>query len=290
MNSDKLRKGTRKDYKRMQEGPAEDELSSSSMQMATGENEGRALPAFTSPGKIGLIEEIPEGPEIASGYESDDAETMKKELALLEQEESRLRKLNEKAVLRQKLEEKRAEVKKLQDVVRRVVILGDSIVKFLPPIEGVTVQSFPGATVGKLSFLVSKKRVNLYDKHFIILHVGTNNISNQDSLASMSSDFSNLIAAIRTENPSIRIIVSSVLPRPVDHEITESCIKEYNRFLEDILAADLDFKFIRSYRPFCFKGSVKRYLFAKLDGGLHLNSEGANRLRHFFLRVISTLS
>ncbi|XP_053399186.1 uncharacterized protein LOC123564564 [Mercenaria mercenaria] len=131
----------------MQEGTAEDELSSSSMQMATGENEGRALPAFTSPGKIGLIEEIPEGPEIASGYESDDAETMKKELALLEQEESRLRKLNEKAVLRQKLEEKRAEVKKLQDVVRRVVILGDSIVKFLPPIEGVTVQSFPGATV-----------------------------------------------------------------------------------------------------------------------------------------------
>ncbi|XP_053381686.1 protein FAM133-like [Mercenaria mercenaria] len=41
---------------------------------------------------------------------------MKKELAQLEQEESRLRKLNEKALLRQKLEEKRAKVKKLQSL------------------------------------------------------------------------------------------------------------------------------------------------------------------------------
>ena len=36
-------------------------------------------------------------------------------------------------------------------------------------------------------------------------------------------------------------------------------------------------------------GTFKRYLYAKNDKGLHLNTEGSRRLRHFFLRVISTI-
>jgi hypothetical protein len=109
--------------------------------------------------------------------------------------------------------------------------------------------------------------------------MGKNNICNVHYLNSMSSDFSNWIATIRHENPSIKVIVSSILT-PVDHNVTEKRIKEFNHFLEDVLAADLNFK---------FQGKIKRYLFAKLDGGLYLNDEGSNRLGHFVLRVISTL-
>ena len=38
-----------------------------------------------------------------------------------------------------------------------------------------------------------------------------------------------------------------------------------------------------------YAGSVRRELFAKKDGGLHLYIEGANLLTRFFLLVIVTI-
>ena len=38
-----------------------------------------------------------------------------------------------------------------------------------------------------------------------------------------------------------------------------------------------------------FQGRVKRELFAKLDGGLHLNTEGTNKLRNYFLKSIAAM-
>ncbi|XP_053391845.1 guanylate-binding protein 1-like, partial [Mercenaria mercenaria] len=54
--------------------------------------------------------------------------------------------------------------------VRRVCIIGDSMIKHLPSIEGVTVYAFPGATIGNLSFLVTSKAVPLTDFSFVIIH------------------------------------------------------------------------------------------------------------------------
>jgi hypothetical protein len=52
------------------------------------------------------------------------------------------------------------------------------------------------------------------------------------------------------------------------------------------MAKDLNFHFLKSYRPFC-KGQLKRHLFARLDGGLHINSEGYARLMVMFLFEMS---
>lgn len=172
---------------------------------------------------------------------------------------------------------------------RKVMIVGDSIIKNLPPIEGVQLRSFPGATIGKLLYWLENGKISLKDVNYVIIHVGTNNIANGFSVDSMSSDFANLIAKFRKLSPALHIIVSSILPRPVDHESSDKKIREINTKLEKSMSKDLNFKFVRSYRPFCYGGEIKRYLFAKRDGGLHLNSEGSSRLKHFFHRVISTL-
>ncbi|XP_045203369.2 uncharacterized protein LOC123556597 isoform X1 [Mercenaria mercenaria] len=216
-------------------------------------------------------------------------EKLQRELETLEKDEAKLKKIKQKEELRQKVVRKRDEVKALRDV-RRVCIMGDSIIKHLPSIQGVSIFAFPGATIGKLSFLVDSRAVPLADFNFVIIHVGTNNIANGHSLQHMSSDFANLVASIRKCNKDIAIIVSSILPRPVDHSHSKSTVQQFNFHLQDYLASELNFKFIRSYRPFCFRGDIKRFLFAKRDGGLHLNSEGSNHLRFFFLRVISTLT
>ena len=119
------------------------------------------------------------------------------------------------------------------------------------------------------------------------MHIGTNNIGNRDSFGAIVSDL--IIAQIRKKKPSIRIIISSILPRPLDHTDTDNMIKKVNTHLRTVMAPDLNFHFIRSYRAFSKYGTYRRYLYAKKDQGLHLNTEGSNRLRYFFLRVISTL-
>ena len=121
----------------------------------------------------------------------------------------------------------------------------------------------------------------------IIVNIGTKNIGRRDSFAHILSDLGNLIASIRKAKPNIRIIFSSILPRPVDHNVTDPMIKDVNRFLNLEMSRDFGVKFVCSYKAVSKYGTYRRYRLAKLDKGLHLNLEGANRLRHLFLMVIS---
>ena len=124
--------------------------------------------------------------------------------------------------------------------------------------------------------------------HIFIFHVGTNDIDNRASFKAIISDFGNLIAICRKENPGIRIIISAIIRRPKDHSITDPMIRDVNAYLSKKMSKSQNFKFICTYKPFTHCGKVKLKLYAKRVLGLHLNSEGQNRLRQFFLRVIST--
>ena len=123
----------------------------------------------------------------------------------------------------------------------------------------------------------------------MILHVGTNDIGYRDPYGDIISDFGNLIGICKKMKPSIQIIVSAILPRPADHSDTDPMIRSVNKQLNKVLSKTLRFKFVPSYKPFMYAGSVRRELFAKKDGGLHLNTEGTNVLTRFFLHVIATM-
>lgn len=159
----------------------------------------------------------------------------------------------------------------------------------MEPITGVVIKSFPGATIAKLTMHFSQRHIELDDHDYLIIHIGTNNIGRRDSFDDMVSDYGNLIAIIKKQKSSIRIVVSAIIPRPVDHSETDSMIKSVNRYLNTRMASDMGFHFIHTYRSVCKFGSYRRYLYAKLDRGLHLNTEGSRRIRYFFIRVISTI-
>ena len=93
---------------------------------------------------------------------------------------------------------------------RKVILVGDSIIKGIPPIEGVTLSAHPRATIANLSVFLTNKHISLEGHDIIIVHVGTNNIGRRDSFAHIVSDFENLIASIRKAKPDIRIIISSI--------------------------------------------------------------------------------
>ena len=50
-----------------------------------------------------------------------------------------------------------------------MIILGDSIVKDLPPIDGVFIKSFPGATIAQLAMHIDNRHVNLVNYDYIIV-------------------------------------------------------------------------------------------------------------------------
>ena len=172
---------------------------------------------------------------------------------------------------------------------RRVVIVGNSIIKNLPPIDDVVIKSFRGDTIAQLTNRIDKGQVDLSPFDYVIIHVGTNNIANQQPYDKIIADYGNLIPTIKKRKRSIRVIISAILPRPCDHEFTDPIIKDVNKCLRSAMGPDLGFHFIESWKAVSKFGTYSRYLFAKNDGGLHLNLEGSRRLRFFFLRVISTI-
>ena len=49
--------------------------------------------------------------------------------------------------------------------------------KYVRGIVGCTTQAFPGATIARLADFVSNGRINLKNINFVIVHVGTNNVT-----------------------------------------------------------------------------------------------------------------
>lgn len=172
---------------------------------------------------------------------------------------------------------------------RRVLIVGDSIIKNMPPIDGVIVKSFPGDTIARLTMRIDKGHVNLSPFDYIIVHVGTNNIDRRDPYDDIIADYGNLIPIIKNKKRSIKIIMSAIIPRPIDNTDTDEMVKKVNKCLRSEMAPDLGFHFIETWKAVSKYGTFRRYLYAKKDKGLHLNTEGSRRLRYFFLRVISTI-
>ena len=73
-----------------------------------------------------------------------------------------------------------------------------------------------------------RQEAQLENFHFVIFHVGTNDIGNRASKKEILSDFGNIIGVCRKIKPSINICISAILPRPIDHSITDFVIREVN--------------------------------------------------------------
>ena len=121
-----------------------------------------------------------------------------------------------------------------------------------------------------------------------MLHVGTNDISQDNiSVDDIISNFTNLIAAIRRISRT-KIIISAILPRPIDVFFTEQKIKDVNKRLK-VLCDQKKVKFVASFHPFLKRAKPLRELYEVYDGGLHLNWEGTRKLRSVFANTVAHL-
>ena len=150
-------------------------------------------------------------------------------------------------------------------------------------------QSFRGDTIAQIANMVERGIASLKNFDYVIFHVGTNDIDDKASFHAMQSGYGNLVGICRRKYPKINIIMSAIIPHPRDHQNTDDPIKRINFYMEKTMSKTLNFKFIKTYRPFMYAGKPSAELFAKNDKGLHLNTEGSSRFRYYFLRTIASM-
>ena len=113
----------------------------------------------------------------------------------------------------------------------KVQIISDSISKHVPDIHHTEVKAFPGTHINQLANKIETGHLYL-DKPIPIIHVGTNDVVTIETGA-MLSCFNNLILQIRKKS-NTAIVMSALLPRPVDNSTLGDKVKHVNNKLEQL--------------------------------------------------------
>ena len=166
--------------------------------------------------------------------------------------------------------------------------MSDSTCKYVNNINGMDIHSISGANIYTLQQFVKNNKSRFENYTHLLLHVGTNDIGNGVSSHLILQYYSNLLDLIQTYFPSIKIIISAILPRPIDFDNSKQIVIECNNLLAN-LSLKRNALFVRTYKHFVQQpGSLyKRKCFCK--DNLHLSYLGVSVIRNFFIGVINHL-
>lgn len=170
------------------------------------------------------------------------------------------------------------------------MILSDSFFKYFPDLKNTEIQAFGGITSERLLWKIRHGYFNINEFCNVLIHVGTNDIfaitSNQYRF-----NIDLIIQEIRCVNASCRIILSSILPRPVDFRMSDRLVQDFNSQLFDFSQTGCAKV---NYMPVC-KSFYDRFhspifpLFHKTDL-LHLNHAGIQKFVHFIANTLAHLN
>ena len=165
----------------------------------------------------------------------------------------------------------------------KVALLGDSIIKYIDGLNNTQVVAYKGIKTEQLALRIIQGKIpHLPDKQMVVLHVGTNNIQN-DSPELMFTKLCFLVDAVRDKLPSSIVVVSLILPRPIDHHFRAQKVKDYN-FMVQNRAADIQIRCVSSYRDFLYNSTPISHFYAK--DNIHLLPPGTACLQAYLNRTL----
>lgn len=106
----------------------------------------------------------------------------------------------------------------------------------------------------------------------IAVHVGTNNVSDRDSVYAIINDYRNLIHTVKQSLPRTELLISSILPRPTDYQ-ANVVIAEVNRQLFTL--EEKQVKILDNTLDFLYGNRPNQSLF---QDHVHTNTAGAKVL------------
>lgn len=148
------------------------------------------------------------------------------------------------------------------------------------------VESISGANIYTIHQFLKDNKARVKKYTHLILHVGTNDIGNGLCSKLITQYYCNLLELITHNFSNIKIIMSAILPRPIDFDKTKQLVIETNNCLAN-LALKRNVQFVKTYKQFVKQpGSLyKRKCFCK--DGLHLSYLRVSILRNFFIGVVN---
>ncbi|VDI13452.1 Hypothetical predicted protein [Mytilus galloprovincialis] len=128
---------------------------------------------------------------------------------------------------------------------------------------------------------ISEGRLDCVD--VIVIHVGTNNVSDGDSVHAIMDDFKNLICTVRQSLPRTKLVISSILPRPTNSQANRTIYNVNNHLfsLEEQHVEILD-----NTLDFLYGDQPNLTLFAD---HVHTNVAGAKVLSHNIISCVNNL-
>ena len=170
----------------------------------------------------------------------------------------------------------------------KVLLLSDSTCKYVNNINWLDCNAISGANIYTLQQFVKDNKSLLRKYTHLLLHVGTNDVGNGLSSKLIIQYYNNLIDFICNVFPSLKIIVSAILPRPIHFDDTKQTVIDCNKALAK-LSLKKNILFVKTYKQFVQQpGSIyKSKCFCK--DRLHLSYFGVSVLRNFFIGEVHHL-
>ena len=144
--------------------------------------------------------------------------------------------------------------------------MSDSIAKYVTGIDGVHLQAFSGDTIGRMTNRLLSGENTLENFDYVVFHVGTNNVARNESFESIISDYGNLIGICRKIKPKIKIILSAILPRPVDHAKTDPSVRRINPYILKKMSKHLNIRFLGHTGHSCLEEGLRESSLPNLMG------------------------
>ena len=174
------------------------------------------------------------------------------------------------------------------------LVLTDSIGKHVTGIRNTEVVALPGYTISGMADRIAFGKVEVSDVAALLIHVGTNDIpplsaplgQQVKSFQAIKAEYKALIDVVRSFNPHCYIVMSAIIPRPVDHVLTWYRVQRVNDGLRELCELSPRLIFNPTYKFFVKCGQPQEQYYSQRDR-LHLRGAGVLRLRQAFQQALA---
>ena len=164
---------------------------------------------------------------------------------------------------------------------KSAIILGDSMTSRLSAKRmsndklQVRIRSYPGYKIEnvehELNNLDNESHVNLKNSDAVILHLGTNNVSNADSASEVANKMESVVSTVKSINTKAKIVVSGILPRK-NNILLNKFANKANEALQ-CLCNKNGYHFVPHSDDYILNGRIDDSLF---HDNIHLNAKGGH--------------
>jgi lysophospholipase L1-like esterase len=175
--------------------------------------------------------------------------------------------------------------------------VADSLLKQVRFLKRTQVYAIPGATIERLTDEIYRHRIDVSYQKAILLCIGTNNLSSNDTAAEICAKMASLVDMVRSRNTNGLILVSGIVIRPCDEDSDynytrkgDALLIQKRRDVNDLIDPMLA---QRGAIQICTWKSLMKGPFANRamygDDRLHLSDKGVRRITQFLINSLGNV-